>query len=434
MAGRRVDIRVGAGAVPVGTLTVEANGTKEVSHFRYHDSWIEGERSFALAPSMPLKSVEFFNRAERNASSLPGPLSDATPDSWGRKLIDRLLKAKHLTDIDYLIETDDFLRNGALRVYDQQGQRGMPLAQPHNDGIQTPRLHDLSSVIVQARAFDEDPDEYAKKRADMVGGSLLRNAAGTLGGARPKVNAIDGDGSLWIVKLPKQTDDYSVERVEVMTLRLAKEVGIQAAHARILNTDTNLPVSIIRRFDRMKKGAARIPFISAQTFLGKVGTDPGTYEEIAMQLRTYGHNPAKDILELFRRLMFTVLIRNTDDHLRNHGMLRGANGWLLSPAYDVNPETKDAHLKTGISEIHGYETSLESVLDASEFFDINRDEAEKMAGEMGAKIKERWRLIGHEVGMTARDFSAISEAIENEDLGLACSLHQRESVSGPGHS
>jgi serine/threonine-protein kinase HipA len=434
MAGRRVDVRLGEKAVPVGTLTVEANGAREVSHFRYHDSWIEREHSFALAPSMPLKGMEFFNRADRDASALPAPLSDATPDSWGRKLIDRLLKAKHLTDLDYLVETDDFLRTGALRIFDQLGQQGKPLAQPRDDGIQIPRLHDLSSVIVQARAFDEDPDEYARKRADMVGGDLLRSAAGTLGGARPKVNAIDGDGDLWIVKLPKQTDDYSVERVEVMTLRLAKEVGIQAAHAEILNTDTTRPVSIIRRFDRMKKGSARIPFISAQTFLGKVGTDPGTYEEIAMQLRTYGQNPASDILELFRRMMFTVLIRNTDDHLRNHGMLRGASGWLLSPAYDVNPETKDTHLKTGISEIHGYETSLESVLDASEFFDVTRDDAEKMAGEMGAKIKGKWHLIGRCVGMTSRDFSAISEVIENEELKLACSLQQRDSVCGPSYA
>jgi serine/threonine-protein kinase HipA len=153
-----------------------------------------------------------------------------------------------------------------------------------------------------------------------------------------------------------------------------------------------------------------------------------------MQLRTYGQNPAQDVLELFRRMMFTVLIINTDDQLRNHGMSQGVNGWLLSPAYDANPETKDAHLKTGISEIHGYETSIGSVLDASEFFDVTRVGAEKMAGEMGAMIKAKWRLIGRGVGMTSRDFSAISEVIENEDLKLACSLQQRDSVCGPSYS
>lgn len=420
MAGQRVDIRIGAEAVPVGSLIVEPSGSKVVSHFRYHDSWLTTDRSFALCPDMPVDKIEFFNRSERNISSLPGPLSDVTPDSWGRKLIRHLGDVQYLSEMDYLTLTDDFLRTGALRIFDRDGSDGRPLKLHWGDSPAIPRIHDLSRIVEDAIAFDADPFEYASKHTDAKAGQALLRAVGSLGGARPKVNVIDENGDLWIVKIPKSSDHFSVERVEVMMLRLAGEVGIRSADAVIANS--GVPVSMIRRFDRKSGTVHRIPFISAQTFLGKPGTEPGTYEEIAAQLRIDGCNPVQDIPELFRRLMFNVLIRNTDDHLRNHGLLRAASGWALSPAYDINPERSGAYLQTGISEIHGYEPRLEIVLDASEYFDVNRNAAEVMAGQMGETIRNRWRQIGREVGMTSRDFSAVSDIIENDELEKACRL------------
>lgn len=429
MSSKSVEIRMGSAAIPVGILRFDVSGARETSSFSYYDNWISGEKSFPLAPSMPFDEREFFNRSDGNASSLPGPLADATPDSWGRKVIKLLLGKSHLTELDFLIETDDILRSGALRIYDRPGKAGLPLAGLRGDGPRIPSLHDLSSVILQARDFDADPDEYARKRANMIAGNLLMDAVGSLGGARPKVNALDEAGDVWIVKLPKQNDRYSVERVEVMTLRLANEVGIRASESRIINTEASHPVSIIKRFDRATSRSgvmARIPYISAQSFLGMRGAEPGTYEEIATHLRTHGGYPDHDIPELFRRLMFTVLIRNSDDHLRNHGLLRYPGGWRLSPAFDINPSgAGEVHLKTAISEIHGAAISLESVLDASVLFDISRNDAEEMVGDMATTIKSKWRKIGHSVGMTARDFSAIRDVIENEDLKNACDLARK---------
>lgn len=420
MSGKRLDIRMGAEAVPVGSLILETSGPKMVSHFRYHNSWISGDRSFDLCPDMRIDDIEFFKSSERNISCLPAPLSDMTPDSWGRKLIRHLSDERHLFELDYLSRTDDFLRTGALRVFDHEGSDGTPLTLNWGDEGSIPRLQDLSRVVEQAIAFDADPFAYSERHAETGVGQGLLRAAGSLGGARPKFNAVDEHGDLWIIKLPRSTDQFSVERVEVMTLRLAGEVGIRAADAVIATVVQ--PVSVIRRFDRLRGQVHRIPYISAQTFLGKPGTEPGTYEEIAAQLRTYGHDPARDIPEIFRRMMFSVLIRNTDDHLRNHGLLRAPGGWSLSPAFDINPEGWGIYLQTGISEIHGYEPQLESVLDACEYFDVSRSAAEAMAGQMGRTIKSRWRQIGREVGMTSRDFSAVSGIIENAQVDLACSL------------
>ena len=424
MPSRRIDVRLGAGAVPVGELIVEVGGGRETSTFTYHDSWVALDRTFPLAPNMPLGFTPFHGRREERRGCLPLPIADTAPDSWGRKVIERLRGTQYLSELDYLLESDDFLRTGALRYFDGEGPQAMALAPPREGELSVPRLHDLEEVIRQARAFEEDPAGYAARRAEMIGGDLLADAIGSLGGARPKVNARDRDGALWIVKLPKIDDDYAMARAEVMTLRLAREVGIAAAEAEILNTSQRFPAALIRRFDRTGPDhAARVPFISAQSFLGLGGTDAGSYEEIAMAMRTHVADPAGQITELYRRMLFGIMVRNTDDHLRNHGFLRSRNGWRLSPAFDINPEHRPGgRMETAISEIHGNEPHIEPALDAAAYFDIAPEAARTMAGEMARHIKTSWRKIGGQVGMTAADFSALAVAIETEELERASRL------------
>lgn len=258
-----------------------------------------------------------------------------------------------------------------------------------------------------------------------MGGDILREAVGSLGGARPKVNARDRNGALWIVKLPKQSDEYAMARAEVLALRLAAEVGITACEAQVMNDAQNFPIALVRRFDRIGDDhAARVPFISALTFLGLEGEDPiGTYEDIAMQMRAHAQNAGAQMAELYRRMLFTVLIHNTDDHLRNHGFLRGASGWQLSPAYDINPEHRAGRtLQTPISAIHGSDASVRSVLDAAEFFDVRPKGARYLARDMAQHIAKRWRPLGGELGMTSRDTNAVAAAIETSDLKYAADL------------
>lgn len=421
MAARRIDVRIGAHGIPVGELIVDTDRGRETSVFTYHESWLAFGRAFALAPDLPLVAAPFHGRTDDRRTCLPLPLADTAPDSWGRKIIERLRGTQYLGEIDYLLEADDFLRVGALRYFDGPGEDAVALAPPREGGLGVPRLHDLEEVVRQARAFEEDPARYAEGRARLMGGDLLAEAVGSLGGARPKVNARDEEGGLWIVKLPKIDDDYAMARAEVMTLQLAAEVGIRAAEARILNTSQRFPAALVRRFDRTGADyTGRVPYISAQTFLGLGGTSTSSYEDLAMAMRQHCVNPAREIAELYRRMVFGILVRNTDDHLRNHGFLRTSGGWQLSPAFDINPEHRSGgRMQTAISEIHGNVPSIEAALDASAYFDVPRDAAEKLTGEMARHIAGHWRRIGGQLWMEARDFAAMSAAIETDELEAA---------------
>ena len=420
MARREVEVRIGAAGVPVGRLIVEEDGSRVVSTFLYHESWIAESRGFDLAPDMPRRTAPFSRRKTREASSLPGAMEDGAPDSWGRKVLDLTSGGATLGDLDYLVGADDALRVGALRYFDRAGAEGAALAQPAA-GAGVPRLHALSDVVLAARAFDADPHGYAQKRAHLVGGDILRQAVGSLGGARPKVNAVDENGAPWIVKLPKQADTYAMARAEAMALRLAAMVGIQVAVAHVMNDAPHFPMIRILRFDRTgPRYDARVPYISAQTFLGGDLGRAGSYDDIAMAMRAHAANPQDQIRELYRRMCFGVLLRNTDDHLRNHGFLRTGRGWVLSPAFDINPESRPGGaLQTPISEIHGSRCSIGAALDAALLFDVSPADARAMVKSMAETVSHNWRIVGRQLGMTTGDAYALASVIENPDLDLA---------------
>ncbi|QRE74986.1 type II toxin-antitoxin system HipA family toxin [Methylobacterium aquaticum] len=425
MAKGTVHVRIGARGIPVGTLTVEALGTRETSVFTYDPTWVARANAFAIAPLMPLGAAPFFTSQAVNGSSLPSPIADGTPDSWGRAIIKVALGGRVATDLDYLVESDDFLRSGALRYFDGPGPDARALAPPRNGDAEAsvPRLLDLEQVIAEARAFEADPVHYRESRAKLLGGQLLKGAVGSLGGARPKVNARDGDGALWIVKLAKMDDQYAVGRAEVMALHLAARVGITPCHAEVLTNAQRFPAAMVKRFDRDAQGG-RIPFISAQTFMGLPGTEPGNYVDVAFQMHAWSADPKADKRELFRRLLFNVLVQNTDDHLRNLGFLsRGNDKWGLSPAFDVNPvPDQGMTLKTAISPDHGNALDVDAVVEVAEYFDYETDEAAALATTMATTIRDEWRLLGQRLGMTASDVRAIAPAMENPQVDRAIAM------------
>ena len=425
MTSRRVHVRIGAAGLPVGTLIVEADAGREASTFTYDPAWLSRPDAFGVAPHMPLRPDPFYTNRATNGSSLPSPIADGAPDSWGRAIIKAARGGRVGSDLDYLVESDDYLRSGALRYFDGPTQDAQALAPPRKGKgeVSVPRLMDLEQVIAEARAFEADPVRYREKRARMVGGDLLRNAVGSLGGARPKVNAKDEDGALWIVKLAKIDDEYAVAPAEVMALRLASRVGIAAAEATVLSVSQRFPVAIVKRFDRDRRGN-RIPFISAQTFMGLPGTEPGNYVDVAFQMHNWCSNPQAEKRELYRRMVFNVLIQNTDDHLRNLGFLYDGNGkWGLSPAYDVNPVPEEGTtLKTAISEDHGNVLDIDAAIEVSEYFDIRVDDARTFASDMATVVRDEWRAIGIRLGMTASDVKAVAPALENRQVERAIAL------------
>lgn len=424
----RVRVALGQGLLEVGELVFEEDGTRQSSMFRYSDSWLERPNRFALAPSLPLLETPFYASGHRSSrrSALPGPVADATPDSWGRGII-RKAMGRQPSEVEFLLKTDDLTRQGALRFLDEAGT---PLSQ---DVPSVPRLTDLDALAHLTRLYERDPG---------LGHEALRRLiadAGSLGGARPKANFADA-GTLSIAKFTSERDTMPVERMEVATLQLARACGIDAATARIEMRSTNAPVAIIARFDRRaaaggREGAApgRIHMVSAQSFLGAEEATGGYYTDLADQIRAYGADPGRQMEELHRRIMFTILVSNNDDHLKNHALLyAGENKWALAPAFDINPQPeRHRHLETGISELSGFEASVEAAVEAAPFFDVTPDRARANLGHLVSTIEAEWQGYARDAGMSASEVAAYRGAFEHDETARARALIAPRVAMGP---
>ena len=238
---------------------------------------------------------------------------------------------------------------------------------------------------------------------------------------------------LWIVKLPKISDEFAVGRAEVLAMRLAGQLGLRVSTTRAIEVADHFPVALVRRFDRRSDDPTlRIPYISAQTFLGP-DFDSESYEALALRMRTHCADATVQVRELYFRMIYGILIRNTDDHLRNHGFLygtiRGEAGWRLSPAFDINPSPDDETMKTAISEIHGNRPDIRAALDAAEYFDIDPVEARAEAARFAKSISQNWRALGREIKMSARDLDQIAPAMQNDDITWLLKVSDRARTS-----
>ena len=404
----RVRVAAGERLHSVGEIVFEADGRRQTSMFRYAVEWLENPEQFAIAPSMPLSEAPFYRSASRDnpRGALPGAISDGAPDSWGRGLIRKALGGG-LTELDYLLAVDDVTRQGSLRYLDEDGT---PLACSYPP---VPRLSELSKLRRLAGAAARGPGLAPPER------DLLLGSAGSLGGARPKANVRDQSGDLTIAKFTSDGDTMPVERAEVATLTLARAAGIHAASARLEFGDTQWPVALLKRFDR--NGGKRIGYLSAQSFLGAEVADGGFYTDIADALRAHALEPRTQMAELYRRVLFTILVSNNDDHLKNHGLLQAGGGrWVLSPAFDINPQPRRRrHLETGISELSANAASIEAAVEASPFFDVGHGAATGMLARMISIIDGHWRAHCRAAGMTAEEIRRYEPAFDHEESRIA---------------
>ena len=408
---QEAEVHLGDSLLHVGKLRFAFERTRQHSEFSYSPVWIEDARSFALAPDLPLGLAPFFASSGRGGDlreSLSGAFQDAAPDAWGRMLMERLHGAG-LSEFDMLTLTDDTTRQGALRFCDGQGRIITGNTGP------VPRLIDLDELRGIAATLE--------RRGEVSNAALrqMAGAGGSIGGARPKANVMD-EGQLWIAKFSSATDVSPVERIEVATLQLARAVGLNAPEARLMLEKTDSPIALICRFDR--EGPARIPYISARTALGRHGSEQGAYTEIAQFIQQHSDNPRADLVELWTRIVFTVLVTNTDDHLKNHGFVYAGEGqWSLSQLFDVNPQPERHRLlKTAILEGEPFDASLDQALEAAQFFSMSSDEAKQRAGAMARQIHDTWQAIMRRNGVSRRDLDQLAPAFEHHETERALTL------------
>ena len=394
-------VALGEGKRIVGRLRFESDGRRQHSQFEYDAAWLAAEDRFALAPGLPLRDGSHFSSGKDDKrSALPGCFADAAPDSWGRALMTKALGGG-LSEFDYLVLSDDRTRQGALRLLGEDREPLSDLTPP------IPRLVELERLRTLAQRFEQDPSGAEEEARDLAG------VAGSLGGARPKAN-VEGDGHLWIAKFTSAQDTKPVERAEVATLKLARMCGLRVADARLELRDSDSPIALIRRFDR--RGDTRIPYISARTALDWQSEDGGFYTDIADVIRQISSKPTEDLHELWRRIVFTILVSNKDDHLKNHGFIyAGGDRWRLSPAFDINPSpSRHRVLETGIIQGGSFDASMEIALQACEFFDLTCADAKQNAYLMAETITNNWKQALRNEGCSAADAQSYVNAFEHE--------------------
>jgi serine/threonine-protein kinase HipA len=394
----------------VGRLWGRSRNGRESATFEYDNAWLKHPARFPLEPALALGKGPLHTVAGRR---IFGAIGDSAPDRWGRALIqrDERRKAREenraphtLGEIDYLLAVGDTARQGALRFTEQEG--GPFLAA----GVQIPPLIRLSALLNAALRVtaDQDTDEDLK---------LLLAPGSSLGGARPKASVIDRDGNLSIAKFPQQNDLVPVSAWEAVALTLAAKAGIPTPDWR-LDKVGGRNVLLLRRFDRQDE--KRLPFLSAMSMLDAVDGDPHSYLEIADAIRQYGAKAEEDCAQLWRRVVFNILISNTDDHLRNHAFLYRPGGWRLAPAYDLNPvpvEIKPRVLTTAIDEVDGT-ASLDLALETAAHYKLTPNQAQTIVRAVGAAVS-RWRDTAKSLGLSSTEIDRMSSAFEHEDLKRA---------------
>lgn len=396
----------------VGTLAHDRGQIR----FHYEPSWLRDARAFALDPDLSLDDHPFFPKPELSNF---GVFLDSSPDRWGQTLMKRreALQAKDekrtprtLYAWDFLIGVQDFTRQGALRFRLAGTDEFLGNQKMAAPPIST--LQELEAVAYQLSSRRIDDFDALRKWL-----AVLVAPGASLGGARPKANFTETDGSLWIGKFPARDDDRDVGAWEWVVHGLATKAGIDVPPAKMVRLNNDFHTFCVQRFDRFK-GARRF-YASAMTLLRKEHSEGTSYLELAEFLRSRGdaEHAEADLEQLFRRVAFNVAVGNRDDHLRNHGFVLGTTGWRLAPAFDVNPNIDKAEHVLNIDDTDN-RPSLDTVLSTAEFYGLMPDRAKRVVNEI-ANIVGNWQDAAQRAGIAAGDVEITATAFS------AHSVHHR---------
>ncbi len=390
-----------------GRLWTRVRKGRQSATFEYDQTWLEYKDHFSLEPALSLGPGPYHTGGNR---PLFGAIGDSAPDRWGRVLMRRAERrraeragktSRTLMEVDYLLMVSDEARQGALRFTTEEGG---PFLAAHG-AVPIPPLIELPGLLSAADHVVNDSDSDEDLRLLLAPGS-------SLGGARPKASVRDRDGTLVIAKFPHRDDEIDTVRWEAVALTLAADAGLSVPEWHLEHV-IKKPVLLLRRFDRMD--GRRIPFLSAMSMLGAADNEMRSYLEFVDALRQFGASPKEDMHALWRRIIFNILISNTDDHLRNHGFLyEGPDGWRLAPAYDLNPvplDIKPRILSTAI-DLDDSTASVDLAMSVSGYFELTADQAHTIVSEV-ARVTTGWRETAAGLGISAGEIDRMASAFEH---------------------
>jgi serine/threonine-protein kinase HipA len=394
----------------LGILFSEIVKGREIFSFEYSEEWLQSKFAQVLDPDLSLYSgLHYLNDDKNNF----GMFLDSSPDRWGRVLMKRreaILAREEgrqestLMESDFLLGVFDENRVGGLRF--KTNADGQFLNQDRS--LAAPPWTSISKLQEASLKFEKDEDVSNSEHLKWL--NILLAPGSSLGGARPKASIKDSNGDLWIAKFPSANDTKNVGAWEMVVHYLAAKCGLDIAEAKVEKFTERYHTFLVKRFDRKKN--ERIHYTSAMTMLGYTDERDShagvSYLELADFLSTNGARVNEDLEEMWKRIVFSISVSNTDDHLRNHGFILTEKGWLLSPAFDINPNEMGTGLNLNISDS---DNSLEYdlALEVAEYFRVKKDKAEKIITDIKSTVSV-WRQIANKFDIPKSELLIMEKA------------------------
>ena len=392
----------------IGTIYSEILSGSEVIYFSYDEEWLREHPNLILDPTISQVTYSHYSPDK----ILFGAFQDSCPDRWGRTLIDRresILAEKEnrrpikFFETGYLLRLQDICRSGGFRF--KTDEKGAFLG---NEELSVPPISSVRELEQISLGYE--------KREDNRWIDQLVNPGSSLGGARPKANVRDTDGSLWIAKFPSRHDDYDVGAWEKVVHDIARKCGINVPESKIQKYSDLGSTFLVKRFDRtfdLAGNENRIHFASAMTMLGmRDGNTEGVgFLELADIVNKITSNTNKELEQLFRRVVFDIAISNQDNHLRNHGFLLIDNKWTLSPSYDMNPVYNADYLSMYIDMDDGYR-SFDKALNTADFYHITKGRAEEIIHTIKDTVAGSWRKLANYYHISESEQKQMAPAFE----------------------
>lgn len=394
--------------VLMGSLYVNVIKGGESYSFEYDKGWL---KKTGLTLTLDPELMPYSGRQYPTGKNIFGLFADASPDRWGRVLMnkrERILAEKEgrkpskLYDSDYLLGVYDETRMGGIRF--KVNPEGSFLSDDKETAA--PPWATLRTLEEASRNFENDETGLTEKWLNQ-----LIKPGSSLGGARPKATVVDTKNQLWIAKFPSKNDENDTGAWEIVAHDLAALCGLNVPEAKLEKFSPLRSTFLIKRFDRL--GSKRVHFASVMTLLGKKdgasAADGSSYLDIAAFIKSYGAQPKKDLIELWKRIVFNMAVTNTDDHLRNHAFILTDKGWILSPLYDVNPVPYGDELSLNVDEDDN-SISIDLAVQTAVKFGISKSDAEAVAEDILQIVRDNWERTAAGYDLTRRQIEEMRPA------------------------